>query len=529
MLCVIVSVMDLNPASVRYFTVPETLSAAGFFDTCAVVYGLDPKRVTVRLDERYNLPAFLESVNGMDPENTMISSLFHVGDIFRLRLNALGMSDFLILRVEIADIQSDQQIMSDVIPIVTMAVGLNLPRNVFRTDEICYRFRTSARRIRTGYGSEAGKEDEIQFDYRRTENKLRQLFAPETALPEVKMELGRPLQILLESLKVADLKMICEEAGAFSYGNMNKASYIWNLQEHMDGIWLRNLLEHLPLEELQTLWACAFGETEITAAVSGQLKLQRLGLLVRTRDGGMYYASELLNVLNKLNGTEEKTKLMVRSACRTALRACAVYYTVFSEKMYLRVLHVLLPEISCDVAREILEIELNSTMKDDIWYDLRQNQTSGRFIFNSKMVKAADAKRISSMNLHNEASTYLPTREEIMYAASHDVTPMETELIRAVLEKAASVFYDQWSLAYLIGKLRTGLAPEKVAEGLKKDIGYRVYLRSVFDDIQSVLKDRLGNLPVAALGGFTRRNVPREVLLRARSVKAANLSNKSVK
>lgn len=526
MLCVIVSVVDLNPASIRYFTVPETLPVAGFYAACATVFGLNSRRVTVSPDESYVPSACLKSMR-MDTEGTPISLLFCKGDIFRLRLGASGVADFLMLRVEIADIRENQEIASSgPVPVVTSVVGWNLPANVFKTDEICYRFRMASRKPRMGYGSEQSTANELRFDFRSTENKLRLLFAPETALPEVKKELGQPLHFLLEAHKVYELKLICEEIGAYNNSGTSKASYVWTLRDRMTERWLRDLLEHLSLGELQTLRSCALGETEIQDTLSKQPTLLRWGLLTALRDR-YAYATELLNVLDKLIGTEEERNMTVRSACRTALRACAVYYTVFTEEMYLRVLHVLLPELSHDVALKELKLELDSD-GDDLWYDLKRNQTSGWMIYNSNMVKAADANRISTMNPHNEDTTYLPTWEEIIYAANNDMTQMERNLWKEVREKAAEIFYDQWSFTVLLGMTRSGLGPDRIIEGLNKEAGYRTYRRLSLDGLNAVLRDALPDLPVAGLGGFTRRNVPQQVLRMAREAKEMSRSNKLV-
>ncbi len=234
------------------------------------------------------------------------------------------------------------------LPFVTLAVGWNLPEN----EKTIGRVNSILNIVgQTGFclGEDGAfySENTLAFQERKVQSRIRKYFAPQTAGKEINTGLGLPMGMILNSIKLADLKQIAAVYEIYCDSQIRKENMVKCFCKKFDREYLRKLFDELELSEFRHFQEFVFSDSPESVRKDWDDALFPFfdrGLYSDVPKKGLRIASEVLEYYDEWCGTTEEEAFVRSKYMRTALKASAVLYGVFDPERFKALLSKLSPE-----------------------------------------------------------------------------------------------------------------------------------------------------------------------------------------
>jgi len=503
-----VSLNRANPAVFRVLSVPGSFTFGELSDLICISFGLSPQEAELSGDSGAPLSQDDRAAEKLKPGESMTVTLPEAPDSTRKL-------------IFYADYTGEAQDKTPGIPTVEEVYGNQLPAGVFDISVI-NRIHQE-REASFQYRNQIYTNETLRYSARKTENDIRVRFAPETAKKMVNANLGLPLNILASNLKNQDLKYILDTLGCVYGSQARKAELVYHFCDYWhDTGKYGELISNLPLGEFLVFRELCT-ESRLPGSISDLLPtLYDTGLIARTKIG-VLFAGELLNYYEAQLEKHGDDWFLKQSALRTALSLCISTYGLFDERMFLDLLKAL-------IGGGVSEEDALHFLRGCPYPELRHNERKD-FYFSCNEFDTGEAADFWSRILHGPGCCYLPDREELMRKGRNffiisdknrrEMIDLYNYMQRSYFyyddpEKKLIAFFYFWHKG---GERRD--AAEYINDNLMR------YWNRISDRPGSsearfldLWAEESRNFPQVLLGGYSRENCPKHILLHQKEAEA---------
>ena len=507
-----------NPLILRRFYMPQDSLIADLVAASCIYMGIEPMTAELYVNE--------EKLNKKD-QDKMIRELIHKGDEIRILLindaqrrnpGANGLKFFAKVEEKQGSAAVNDTSALSGKPYGEMVVGMNIPSgimNVAELNEIQNALSTSEYYDKGGGRYYSGKE--LQYSIRKTENAIRKYFAPETAEKEINMKLGMPMALLLEKLKVTDLKYIADSYGMYYDSSYRKPDLVHGISDRLGGGNVAKIFENMGISEFLAFKRLVLSETP------GEEKWEYLltelcnrGLILTIPKTGLRVASEVLEYYEGWYGTETETRYIYGKYCSNAFTLAARYYGIFSRKQFLYMLDTFSPgEVPGDFSDEWFN---NSTGYSGQGTSLRHG-----LVYMPEFIDLRDVQALNKEMYPDRELFYRPSQKELLSfsenfyyiskAGLKDLAAlMEIYSYHGYYDYGDSVEKNCFNVILELHKAGDVEAAVKTAGNEMRRLSWIGNKEEVLDKVRKILNKEADKIPIIALNGFSLSNCPKEIL-----------------
>lgn len=528
-----ISVERSNPLIFRQVLVPDGLTCGDLLTVSRIATGLEPGKGKL-----------FRGLEELGKKEARLSEMLHEGDELRIWLSegtkhygkGRELSLYLLVKKEVP-LSGDAS--SEEIPRVLLSEGRNLPPGVGEIGEVnrIQKALNGASSVQSASG-EFLTEKSLEFSPKKTDNAMRRQFAPETARKELDMRLALPMRLLLDKLKLNDLKDMANEQDMYYYGQPRKAELVDSFCRRYDERYIQDFFEILSIAEFQEFKRFAQGDAPEMPDVRFMPSFQNRGFLLDVPKVGIRIASELLEYYDGWYDTESETAFLHRKTIRSAMLASARLYGIFSREQFLNVVERLSGGL--DLNSEAFEYFDRAA---EGAYKLPVRALDNRFLYSTEDLDQRSAQSLWRERYPDEEVFALPSAEELGAIAQNGLFLQEgsmeklVELIReneyryyyrgsGYIEPIMEICRKLVAALHRYGRPEDALAVgEKVLDSLRwwrASDTYRSALTEIF-------KKEAKTLPLICLNGFSRKNCPKQLAEYRNKLEEKAAAKKAVK
>ena len=491
------TMLRANPAVIREFAIPAAYSIGDLGRTAGILTGLSstlPRKL------------FREGPDGIaareeEKKETLLGSSLTEGDSLRLVFGEEEQQLILLLEVKGRTEREDAE---KPIPRLLRFRGYMIPpsRNSIREiNDQFYRWKDSYNYY---YGRQTMQADDYLVSQETLEKLLRRAFAPETLPREINPDLKMPLQEMLDTRKLTEIKEMIQKLGIYEiYLYQNKRDLIRDL-----AVWLsaekqfEKIMSEMTVSEYRRLQELIYS-VQLPPDLDPRSfpVLSRYGLIGSYVGMGIRIAGEFLADWKLWTARGGEKDWLAKKYPLMALSCALKLYETFPRTVYEQLLAKLDPGIS--------QLELAR-----IWKEIRGGalvagvrELKNGWIYDSSEMPGQSAEELASMmKLIPAARWYLPDSEEAERIAEKGVElPAELQQkLQNILVMAGNVNIREivFVLEQLAIGIHMGFPLPNLMEYIRNSTGLRLKTADA-RAVEMLLTQAEGRVRKAALCGHT--------------------------
>ena len=513
-----------NPLILRHFYIPSECSCDDLIAGTCIFMGIEPAEGKL----------FQAEAEIKDKEKAL-ADIFHAGDEITLVLTDAagkkkGKGLTLFARAESGPEESEKnrRYIADTIPCIDMAVGNNIPVGIWDIGELNHiqEILEAEEYYDRGDGSYYSRK-ELAFSEKKTENAVRRYFAPETAVKEINLKLGMPMSLLLEKLKMNELKGIADYFEVYYDSSVRKPDMIHNLCKRFGDRNIEKVFEAMTISEFQAFRRFVLSEKP-AAEEKWEILLPAIynrGLLVDVPKTGLRIASELLEYFDTWYGTEKETRFLHGKYMERAAAVTVDLYGIFLRERFLYILETSAPGIVSEEEASQWYTQWIHSFDSGI-----SSLSNGVYYLGS--IGTPEARSLYGEMYREKDAFYHPTHEEIevLFQNSTGISTQGMKELTALVDQYTyySYYYDYGNdaeqsclrIIFELHKRGDIEAAVRIAENEMRRLSWSDKKDAVLAKVRTILKKEVNTLPIIALNGYSLKNCPKELLEYTEAVRA---------
>ena len=516
--CFNIVVERSNPLIMRQFYMPEDSPVEDLAVAGCIFMGIEPTPAELYISGI--------KINAKD-KNRRIEELIHEKDEISMLLmsdskkRGPGSEGLRIFARVVDKPESDAEnhpSASSGIPYADMVVGMNIPAgivNIGQLNEVQSALSESDYYDKGGGSYYSRKE--LLFSARKTDNAIRKYFAPETAEKEINMKLGMPMELLLEKLKVNDLKYIADNCNMYYDSSFRKPDLVEGLCSRLGGTNISNIFNDMDIYEFIVFKRLVLSETPEDEKWEYMLnELHNRGLIQKIPKIGLRVASEVLEYYEGWYGTEKETVYICGKYCQEAFLLAARLYGIFTREQFRYVLETIFPG-------KVSEDRVAEWSESYIGYPGKGARLTGGMLYMPELLNHREAEALKKRMYPDTTLFYHPTEKELLTLSENAYYISKTGLyeLKTLMEKYAYYGYYEYgngierSCYKVVSELHKEgdiEAAARIAEGEMRRLSWSKDREEVLEKLRQLLRKDADKIPVIALKGYSYSKCPKEIL-----------------
>ena len=511
-----IRLMRANPAVYREIYIPDFLRGEDIAKVTFLSVGLEPENFNILGTEGEYIPYRDVSAGELLSEREELIVERPACYSFFVRVTGS-------CTLKQLEEKADRPALQEGLPFVMTAVGNNVPEKNMLTGT----FNRIQKLLEEYDYCEIGPGEylsgkELSFYPAKTDNAIRKLYSPETAVREINKSYTMPGMQLLEKLKVNELRQIAEWHGVFYYGSSRKAGLVEDIAyKFLREESIKGLFQDMSVSEYSALKRFALTDDPEETGEDWENTLSFLysrGLFSYISKAGWRIASEILEYYDSIRDTEEEKQLIREKYMHQAMIVSARYYGVFRREQYEAILDKVAPE---KIEKAVSDEYYGKVLIGDPEYSaMAIGRTKSGAAYSKRELYEKDAEQLIKEKEEGE-SWYIPLSDEIDEVSKHwlsfsDSSEKVLDLIPGMHIRVYSQ-YGETIHDKMLSALRKRGDVESAIETVRKEFS-RSYWYGNYDgelkQIEEIIKREVRKLPIMALNGHSFKNCPKDILSR---------------